>query len=234
MEPHSAAFATKGRGVLDAVRLHVGNRWFFHSDIHDFYPSVRTSFVIERFCTLGISPELAELLAALVTVGDQLPQGAPTSASVGEITLYPLDERLSRLVTPHKLVYTRYADDLAISGGKHLRDRFVPKILDIIKDCGWRLNDKGGLFGPNQRHLLLGLVVNAQMDLPDETYAKMRSIIQLIQNGRYAPITQEISSLRGTINWIKTVRPERGLVLEREFEQLISSKGSVKPLSDDG
>jgi RNA-directed DNA polymerase len=218
LKPHPAAFATKGRGVLDAVRLHAGNRWFFHADIQDFYPSVRTAFVVERLQSLGVSKEHAELLGGLVTVNDELPQGAPTSASTGEIALYPLDERLSRLVSPHKLVYTRYADDLAVSGGTHLRDRFIPKILEIIEDCGWELNGKGGLFGPKERHLLLGLVVNTRMDVPEEVYAKLRSLIGLIQEGAFVPDSRELSSVKGTIGWVKLVRAEQGLLLERELE----------------
>jgi len=223
LAPHPAAYAVRGRGAVRAAERHRGNRWFYHRDIKDFYPSVSTAFVRQRFLNLGVHDATADLLSKLVTVEDQLPQGAPTSPAVGEIALRRLDIRISRLVDGHGLVYTRYLDDITVSGGQHLRDRFVDRIDEIIADCGWTLNSKGGLAGPDQSHKMLGLTVNQHLGVPRAMYDQVRQIIKLAQKGSVSLTSTERQSLRGKINWISTVNPRMGEKLLAAFEELPAS-----------
>lgn len=209
IEPHPAAYCVKGQGPIKAANRHAGRRWFFHADIENFYPSVRPHRVLKRFLRLGTPADVAELLVGLVTYENQLPQGAPTSTAVGELVLFPLDCRLWSLVTPHGLVYTRYADDITISGGQHLRDRFEPKIVEIIRDEGWTLNDKGGVFGPDERHKMLGLIVNQQPSVDRRYYDKLRWALRLASAGHISLTLEEISSIEGKIEWIRSTNPKR-------------------------
>ncbi len=220
LTPHPAAYSVRGRGAVKAAYRHRGNRWFYHRDIRNFYPSVRTAYVRERFVNLGLQEEMASLLVNLVTVENQLPQGAPTSPAVGEIALRRLDARISGLIAGHRLVYTRYLDDLTISGGQHLRDRFVHQIDKIIEDCGWELNDKGGLFGPNERHSMLGITVNQHLGVSHVVHDRVQLMVKLAQKGIFELTSAEYQSLEGKIGWIATVNPHKGARLRTAFERL--------------
>jgi RNA-directed DNA polymerase len=220
LEAHPAAYAVRGRGTIRAAQRHLGNRWFYHRDIKDFYPSVRTAFVRERFTNLGVEQETADLLARLVTVEDELPQGAPTSPSIGNLALWRLDYRIAGLTADVGLVYTRYMDDITVSGGQHLEERFASRIDEIIADCGWELNSKGGLVGPRERHRMLGVNVNERLGVPRAKYDLVRQKLKLAERGQISLTDSERESIRGTINWIVGVNPSQGAKLQERFARL--------------
>jgi RNA-directed DNA polymerase len=154
--PHPASFCTVGRGILKAAQRHLGHRYLLHLDLKDFFPSVRPARVRRVFQKAGFDAEAAELLAALTTFRNHLPQGAPTSVAVGNMVLERLDKSLWGLCRRFGLTYTRYVDDIAISGGAQVQSA-ESEVRRIIADCHWELSQKGGLMGPDHRPKLLGV-----------------------------------------------------------------------------
>lgn len=160
LRPHPCTACVTGRGTHWAYRRHAGHPALLRLDIENFFPSVRDEHVREGLLRLGASGELARLLSHLVTLPGELPQGAPTSVAVADIVLFPADVRLAGLGQQRGLTYTRYVDDLTVSGGEEKLTRAEAAIRSIPEKLGWRLNDKGGFSGPGERHSLLGAVVN--------------------------------------------------------------------------
>lgn len=93
-----------------------------------------------------------------------LPVGAPTSPALGNLVAYCMDRRLAGLADRFDARYTRYVDDLTFSGGLALRrsrSRFVAKVDEVVRDEGFRLNDRKTVaLGDAGRQSLLGAVVN--------------------------------------------------------------------------
>jgi RNA-directed DNA polymerase len=222
LPPHEAAYAVRGRGAVRAATVHVGRRWFYHRDIKDFYPSVSGACVRERLIELDAAVSIANLLAGLLTVHNQLPQGAPTSPVLGEIALRRMDTRITGLLHDHGLVYTRYADDITVSGGRHLADRFASKLDQIIAECGWTINGKGGIFGPDERHEMLGLKVNHKLAVSDELFERAKYTVRLARKGVIELDEAQLHSLSGTIDWITVVDPMAGQRLRRELNTINS------------
>ncbi len=83
--------------------------------------------------------------AVLPYLPRHLPQGAPTSPALANLSAYSLDVRLSGLSRAFGATYTRYADDLTFSGpaefGRSLRD-FIPLVTQIIRKERFRVNAK--------------------------------------------------------------------------------------------
>ena len=74
-----------------------------------------------------------------------LPQGAGTSPGLSNQVARRLDRRLAGLVNRMGLIYTRDADDLALSGDENLKDRIgylLARVRHIAQDEGFRVNEK--------------------------------------------------------------------------------------------
>ncbi len=146
--PHEAACGyTRERSVVDHARAHSGQAVVLKFDLQDFFTSVRASRVHALFETLGYAETVARELTALCTTAapepvlrrmhqeggltwtqlqrlrdPHLPQGAPTSAALANLCAFRLDLRLDGLAHALGAHYTRYADDIVLSGPRHLRD----------------------------------------------------------------------------------------------------------------
>jgi RNA-directed DNA polymerase len=99
-----------------------------------------------------------------------LPQGSPTSPALANLAAWRLDRRLAGLAARFAATYTRYADDLTMSGSRTLLNRaglIVHLVEEIAAEEGFRLNDaKTRVRSHAQRQLVTGLVVNEGPRLP--------------------------------------------------------------------
>src|SRR5438034_755250 len=79
----------------------------------------------------------AALLTKLCTHDGSLPQGAPTSPRLSNLVNHRLDARLFALARKRNVAYSRYADDITISGAsdeKHRPTALIHVIKKILKE----------------------------------------------------------------------------------------------------
>lgn len=95
-----------------------------------------------------------------------LPQGAPTSPLLANLAVRALDERITLIAVAHGLVYTRYADDVALSTQRKdfTREEAVQVIGEVLREFereGLRPHHaKTRLISPGARKIVLGLAVD--------------------------------------------------------------------------
>jgi hypothetical protein len=184
--PHPAAHGfVPGRSICTNAGPHVGQRVVLNLDLENFYPSVSLNRVVAIFRSLGYCREAAIWLGRLTTtslpaamhrqiesnsdlkpyLGRRLPQGAPTSPSLANLSAFALDLRLAGLSRSFGANYTRYADDLTFSGDdQFLRSLavFIPLVDQIVRSERFSLNKrKRKVIRNNQRQTVTGVVVNA-------------------------------------------------------------------------
>lgn len=207
--PHRAAFAFhSGGGIKRCAKQHCGARWLFQYDLSNFFYSVNETDVYRLFCQIGYRPLLAFELARLSTtirmppsmsgvislvppdrIGmpypdacnklGVLPQGSPTSPAISNLVARELDDLLEKVAARYGLVYTRYADDITLSGmsiGKEgFRGEIHRSVIHAIRKSGFIENkSKTRIAGPGSKKVVLGLLVDGpEPRLSKEMYERI-------------------------------------------------------------
>ncbi len=159
----------KGRSTETCAIPHVGQLFVSTHDITNFFPSVLTSQVLEVFLSIGIQKEVAKILSELATVDGRLPQGAPTSPMLANLCLANIDRSIGRYSRSNNLKYTRYLDDLILSGPA-MDLGIKGTIKSTLSRSGFELSEAKSTFaGPGQIHQVLGFTVNDKLQ-PSKQY----------------------------------------------------------------
>lgn len=202
LPPHAAAFGfTPGRSVVQHAAVHAGQGRVLRFDLSDFFSTVRAARVHALFRTLGYTTAVARALTALCTTATpqawllgesrmtwpqrqrlrdpHLPQGAPTSPAVANLCAFGLDARLAGLAAAFGARYSRYADDLVISGPVSLPvRRIVAWVVAIAADEGFTINPrKTRSQGAAQRQSVCGIVVNDGPRLPRDEFDRLKATL---------------------------------------------------------
>jgi hypothetical protein len=186
---HSAAHGfCRGRSIKTFVAPHVDQRVVLRMDLRDFFPAVSRARVQALFRTVGYPEPVADLIGGLCTHATpldvlrrqdwdarslyrrpHLPQGAPTSPAIANLCAYRVDCRLSGLARACGAEYTRYADDLAFSGGAEFErrvERFVRHVAAILLEEGFDVHHrKTRIMRQGVRQHLAGLVANRSVNV---------------------------------------------------------------------
>ena len=242
--PHDAAHGyRRGRSIASFVACHTGRGIVLRFDLREFFPSIRASRVHALFTKAGYPRLVSRLLTALCTTvasyefapaydiyrSRHLPQGAPTSPALANLCAYRLDCRLAGLARKIEAKYTRYADDLAFSGGKELERcarRFQVHVCRIALEEGFEVHTyKSRFMRPSVRQQLAGVVLNAHPNVPRTEYDQLKAI--LCNCARDGPLPQNRDShvdfrghLLGRIAYVGMLNPRRGIKLRGLFERI--------------
>jgi RNA-directed DNA polymerase len=132
-------------------------------DVKNFFPSVRPGLVAKVFEQAGVIGDALPDAIVLTTLDEGLPQGAPTSCLLANLAFSSVDVQMIDLCRRRKLSYTRYVDDIAVSGNTSFQDLRGP-FIDRIRSAGFEVADEKVHFLPaGERQVVTGLVVNAKL-----------------------------------------------------------------------
>ncbi|MEM9073458.1 MAG: reverse transcriptase family protein [Myxococcota bacterium] len=238
--PHPASHGfVRGSDVHAHARLHAKKRWVLKLDLADFFPHVGRGRVRATFRSLGYPDDVARTLASLCTTQTplsllrdadaaeralfgrrHLPQGAPTSPHLANLAAWGLDVRLSAFARAASLVYSRYADDLVLSGA-HVHPDAIARIAAIAIEEGFPLQlRKTRRMGSGVRQQVCGLVVNQTPGVSRADYDRLRAILHRCARYGFAAENRDAhpnfaAHLRGRIEWVGRGRPARRAKLLR-------------------
>jgi RNA-directed DNA polymerase len=170
----SAKGFVKGKSIKDNARFHRDQHDVLSVDIKNFFPSIKLPKIKGSFASLGYTPSVSTILAKLCSLNESLPQGAPTSPALSNIICRRMDKRIFQYCKKRKLRYTRYADDITISG--QFKAGYVIKFIrNVFLSEGFQIHErKIRLMKPHQRQEVTGIVVNKKLQIPREIRMEIR------------------------------------------------------------
>jgi RNA-directed DNA polymerase len=158
-----------------------------------------------------------------------LPQGSPTSPSLANLCSYRFDCRLSGLAQSAGAAYTRYADDVAFSGGEKLEgsaERFAIQAAAILHEEGFSVHHrKTRIMRQSVRQHLAGLVTNERLNVRRSDFDLLKAI--LTNCVRHGPESQNREAhphfrehLAGRMGFMESIHTEKGRRLRAIFDQI--------------
>lgn len=256
--PHPAAHGFRpGRSIVTNAAPHCGKQVVLRFDLRDFFPSIPASRIASIFRTFGYPERVARLLAGLCTTrlpsdvwnarpnpsqdstdcaagrrlaNRHLPQGAPTSPALANLSAFRLDGRLAKLAARVGADYTRYADDLAFSGDDSLSRRarrFAGKVAAIVAEEGFALNyRKTRIMRRSERQHVAGVVVNVRPNVPRKDFDELKAILtNCVRTGAESQNREKRSDFRaflaGRISHLSAINPTRGRKLQTIFDRIV-------------
>ncbi|AEI69105.1 putative reverse transcriptase [Corallococcus macrosporus] len=125
--------------------------------------------------------------------------------------------------------YTRYADDLAFSGGDALSRRthkLLRYVSQILREEGFTTRaGKTRVMRQSAQQRLAGVVVNAHPSVSRADYERLKAILHLCRTR--GPASQNTEGhpdfrahLLGRITWVAHLHPARGAKLRATFDQI--------------
>ena len=242
---HNAAFAyIPGRSAKHAMQVHQANnsRWFLKLDIKDFFPSCSAEFLRQQMeCVMplaGLTAVHKEFIVDLCTYQGALPQGSPMSPFLSNLVMIPFDKALTDVcykLIKHKLVYTRYADDILISCTEHFNWEVVVNEVDRILQSltPFHLNREKTRYGSSAgRNWNLGIMLNKDNELTigharkETLRVSLYKFFQDYQQGKPWSIP-EAQSLQGELAYFQYIEPHRCGQMIRKMELRFNLRWSV-------
>jgi retron-type reverse transcriptase len=240
----------RGRSISTFVAPHVGQAVVARVDLRDFFPSITRARVAALYRTIGFPEKVALLLAGVCTniapgwawgtdngqslsrnrhelsryTVPHLPQGAPTSPSIANLSAYRLDRRLFALAQAAGGIYTRYADDLAFSGDATFArriKRFLVHVTATVGEEGFHVHHrKTRIMRRGARQHLAGLIVNERVNIRRDDYDRLKATLtNCVSQGAESQNREGHDDFRahlsGRVAFVEQVHPARGKRLRK-------------------
>jgi hypothetical protein len=224
-----------GRSILTNASPHAGAKRLLRADIKSFFPSITRAWVHRIMRGLHLTATGASEVSAFVTIDGALPLGLPTSPLIANLACRSLDQKLATLAAQYACKYTRYADDIAMSGADTLPSKI--ELATVLEQEGFALaGDKFRIKKRGQSLYVTGLSVSdpVRPRAASQLKRRLRQELHFIEayglkhhlaRRGYSSFQSGINRIDGLIRFMRGVEPDLGLRLHERWRQALSGVG---------
>ncbi len=216
------------RHALSNASEHFGNDFALSMDVADFYPSISNSRVNRLFLErLKCSSAVSRILTRICTHDFHLALGLITSPVLADQIMWPIDRRIGQMCAQAKLCYTRFVDDITISGNYDLEAAGIPSLIqEILADHGLKVKKNKTQFGRISKGFeITGIRLNRGH--PDVGRKFIREVERLLDDhhslasdGQFDGPLMTSSQLAGKVHAICWINPFRRAGLWRRLRSI--------------
>ncbi|WP_417388471.1 reverse transcriptase family protein [Gimesia sp.] len=230
----------RGRSIKTNAEAHLSSSYIFKTDISNFYPSIRYSRIYEMFLKdFNCSPDVARVCTRICTYKHHLALGLITSPILADQLISNIDKRIGTACLKAGLVYTRFVDDISISGHFNLyQSGFENIVTDILCSQGFNINQTKNEFSQlGKKTSITGIRIlnNKKLDVKkeyaDELERQLKDAKSLANNQTFEGPYFTEGQIRGRVEFVRWINPHRGKYLIKIFK-LIPWDRVVKVASD--
>lgn len=227
---HPSAMAyEKGRNIRQNAMAHAGSSYTLRLDFENFFPSF-TSSSIEYFLrklslenNLSLTENDIQFSVKIFTRLGRLTIGAPSSPKLSNVMLFDFDEIVSDYAIENNLIYTRYADDIFISGfassGMRAAEEFVRSVVENHERPVLKINNAKTKHLSRKGHRsITGLVITPSGDVSigRERKREIKTLTFLALSKKLPPL--ELARLKGLLAFANDTEPKFTAALSKKFQ----------------
>lgn len=212
----NAAFAYQaGDSIKKHATFHKDAYFIFHTDIESYFPSIHSKMLTgilkehqEKLQAKNMwFEDSCDVIAKICFRNDQLSIGTVSSPIISNIVAYDFDELIISYCKQNGYRYSRYADDIYISGNTYIPGSTKKIVKDCLRDHGFRINESKTWFkSKKSRRKITGLVITdtGRVSVGTETRRKIKHMIyDRLVNGKGSP-----DEILGYLAYLKDVEPQ--------------------------
>jgi RNA-directed DNA polymerase len=218
----------KGRHIKSNALPHLASNFVFKTDVSDFYPSIHYRRVYDLFVgDLQCSPDVSRLCTKIATFRHHLALGLITSPILADRLMQPVDRRIGIACERAGLVYTRFVDDLTISGPFDLEQSGFARLVEsILRENGFGVNPTKHQFGRISEGITITNLRNnrghldVRREYVDELERQMDDAFCLARGEAFLGPYYTSIQIRGRVQFVCWVNPGRRDSLLRKYRSI--------------
>jgi RNA-directed DNA polymerase len=226
----SAMAYRKGISIRLNALKHVGAKAILKLDFQDFFNSIEPDDLLRRLdSTLAMSNEELVRKSFFWWKAHRLclAVGSPTSPLISNVVLYDFDEHVAKLANDSAVTYTRYADDITLSGDDPDRLHFIEASIAtwLRNSASPRLHlnqQKRGLYLRGMKQMVTGLVLtpNGQISLGRDRKRRLSAGVNNIRKGKKND-QKHVAKVQGWLAFANSVEPSFVQRLEKKYGGIV-------------
>ncbi|MGZ8226378.1 MAG: reverse transcriptase domain-containing protein [Methylococcaceae bacterium] len=215
----------KGKNAYTAVEKHANSKYFFQTDINNFFNSIAAEDIEFIFDNNLADTPISDIgnyranVLNLVSIDGVLPVGFSTSPSISNTCLYTFDNTLECYCHSKDIVYTRYSDDIILSSNN--RDALKTANEIILEQLNLFYNGRISLNSHKTKHThkgekikLLGMVIlpsgKISVDMKLKKQLEILLYFYINDQDRFADYLKnhyhgDLSKISGQLNYINSI-----------------------------